>query len=400
MPEEYTTYKPEWIDKEKQTDAKFASFVMTGITKSNEELRRATDATRSARPPKMTIDDYVEGVLAGDRMKLSRAITMVESNAPKHYTMAQDIVQRLLPYTGKAIRVGITGVPGAGKSTIIEALGTKLCQQGHKVAVLAVDPSSSVTGGAILGDKTRMEQLAKEPNAFIRPSPAGGTLGGVTRKSRETMLLAEAAGYDIILVETVGVGQSETTVRSMVDFFLVVVLTGAGDDLQGVKKGVIELADAILVNKADGDNLQKALLTRADYEQILHYLMPATEGWTTKAYTCSAYTGEGIQEIWDVVLAPGDDPGLPHEPVPAGRVRLRRPGGRGGPGPGRYPGSHQGSEPHRRGPGQAVQQRGVKLFIEKAAYGRLFYTTRSPSAELTTSKICSSWPVRALMYTI
>ena len=227
---------------------------------------------------------------------------MVESNAPKHYTMAQDLVQRLLPYTGKAIRVGITGVPGAGKSTIIEALGTKLCQQGHKVAVLAVDPSSSVTGGAILGDKTRMEQLSKEPNAFIRPSPAGGTLGGVTRKSRETMLLAEAAGYDIILVETVGVGQSETTVRSMVDFFLVVVLTGAGDDLQGVKKGVIELADAILVNKADGDNLQKALLTRADYEQILHYLMPATEGWTTKAYTCSAYTGEGIQEIWDVVL--------------------------------------------------------------------------------------------------
>ena len=166
MPEEYTTYKPEWIDKEKQTDSKFASFVMTGITKSNEELRRATDATRSARPPKMTIDDYVEGVLAGDRMKLSRAITMVESNAPKHYTMAQDIVQRLLPYTGRAIRVGITGVPGAGKSTIIEALGTKLCQAGHKVAVLAVDPSSSVTGGAILGDKTRMEQLAKEPNAL------------------------------------------------------------------------------------------------------------------------------------------------------------------------------------------------------------------------------------------
>ena len=160
MPEEYTTYKPEWIDKEKQADSKFASFVMTGITKSNEELRRATDATRSARPPKMTIDDYVEGVLNGDRMKLSRAITMVESNAPKHYTMAQDIVQRLLPYTGKAIRVGITGVPGAGKSTIIEALGTRLCQAGHKVAVLAVDPSSSVTGGAILGDKTRMEQLA------------------------------------------------------------------------------------------------------------------------------------------------------------------------------------------------------------------------------------------------
>ena len=168
--------------------------------------------------------------------------------------------------------------------------------------MLAVDPSSSVTGGAILGDKTRMEQLSREKNAFIRPSPAGGTLGGVSRKSRETMLLCEAAGYDVILVETVGVGQSETTVRSMVDFFLVVVLTGAGDDLQGVKKGVIELADAILVNKADGDNKTKALVTRADYEQILHWLRPATEGWTTKAYTCSAYTGEGIPEIWDVAM--------------------------------------------------------------------------------------------------
>ena len=275
---------------------------MTGISESNDALRLSQQATVAAKPPKMTVDDYVAGVLEGDRMKLSRAITMVESNAPKHFAMAQDIVQQLLPHTGKAVRIGITGVPGAGKSTIIEALGCLLCQQGHKVAVLAVDPSSSVTGGAILGDKTRMEQLSREKNAFIRPSPAGGTLGGVSRKSRETMLLCEAAGYDVILVETVGVGQSETTVRSMVDFFLVVVLTGAGDDLQGVKKGVIELADAILVNKADGDNKTKALVTRADYEQILHYLRPATEGWTTKAYTCSAYTGEGIPEIWDVAM--------------------------------------------------------------------------------------------------
>ncbi len=302
MPTDYDIYKPEWIDEDKKKDTAFASFVMTGISESNDALRLSQQATVAAKPPKMTVDDYVAGVLEGDRMKLSRAITMVESNAPKHFAMAQDIVQQLLPHTGKAVRIGITGVPGAGKSTIIEALGCLLCQPGHKVAVLAVDPSSSVTGGAILGDKTRMEQLSREKNAFIRPSPAGGTLGGVSRKSRETMLLCEAAGYDVILVETVGVGQSETTVRSMVDFFLVVVLTGAGDDLQGVKKGVIELADAILVNKADGDNKTKALVTRADYEQILHYLRPATEGWTTKAYTCSAYTGEGIPEIWDVAM--------------------------------------------------------------------------------------------------
>ena len=302
MPTDYDIYKPEWIDEDKKKDTAFASFVMTGISESNDALRLSQQATVAAKPPKMTVEDYVAGVLEGDRMKLSRAITMVESNAPKHFAMAQDIVQQLLPHTGKAVRIGITGVPGAGKSTIIEALGCLLCQQGHKVAVLAVDPSSSVTGGAILGDKTRMEQLSREKNAFIRPSPAGGTLGGVSRKSRETMLLCEAAGYDVILVETVGVGQSETTVRSMVDFFLVVVLTGAGDDLQGVKKGVIELADAILVNKADGDNKTKALVTRADYEQILHYLRPATEGWTTKAYTCSAHTGEGIPEIWDVAM--------------------------------------------------------------------------------------------------
>ena len=302
MPTDYDIYKPEWIDEDKKKDTAYANFVMTGISESNDALRLSQQATVAAKPPKMTVDDYVAGVLEGNRMKLSRAITMVESNAPKHFTMAQEIVQRLLPHTGKAVRIGITGVPGAGKSTIIEALGSLLCQQGHKVAVLAVDPSSSVTGGAILGDKTRMEQLSREPNAFIRPSPAGGTLGGVSRKSRETMLLCEAAGYDVILVETVGVGQSETTVRSMVDFFLVVVLTGAGDDLQGVKKGVIELADAILVNKADGDNKTRALVTRADYEQILHYLRPATEGWTTKAYTCSAYTGEGIPEIWDVAM--------------------------------------------------------------------------------------------------
>jgi LAO/AO transport system kinase len=249
----------------------------------------------------LSSEDYVEGVLAGDRSILSRAITLVESNAAKHFDLGQRVIQALLPHTGKSVRVGITGVPGAGKSTFIEALGTWLCRQGKKIAVLAVDPSSSVSKGSILGDKTRMEHLAKEPNAFIRPSPSGGTLGGLTRKSRETLLLCEAAGYDVILVETVGVGQSEATVRSMVDFFLLLVITGAGDELQGMKKGVMELADAILVNKADGNNELKANATRVEYDRILHYLRAATEGWITRAYTCSAVTGAGIKEIWNVV---------------------------------------------------------------------------------------------------
>ncbi|MDO4581619.1 MAG: methylmalonyl Co-A mutase-associated GTPase MeaB [Bacillota bacterium] len=300
--EQYDTYKPEWIDEDKKADKKYASFVMTGIEEGGAaEHRIAAHATNAARPPKLTLDDYVQGILNFDRMVLSRAITVIESNAEKHFELGQEIVQRILPYTGRAVRVGITGVPGAGKSSLIETLGTMLCRRGHKVAVLAVDPSSTVSRGSLLGDKTRMEQLSKEPNAFIRPSPSSGTLGGVTRKSRETLLLAEAAGFDVILVETVGVGQSETTVRSMVDFFMTVVITGAGDDLQGLKKGILELADAIVVNKADGDNKQKALVTRTDYEQILHYLRPATEGWVTHAYTCSALTAEGVAELWATV---------------------------------------------------------------------------------------------------
>lgn len=300
------TYKPSWVPKE--DDDKFACRVMRGVEGGHDGMSDKQGETNSPVAPqivkrkKLTVDDYVEGVLNGNRMILSRAITLIESNAAAHFDMAQQVIQKLLPYTGKSTRVGITGVPGAGKSTFIEALGTKLCQKGHKVAVLAVDPSSTVTGGSILGDKTRMEQLSREPNAFIRPSPSGGTLGGLTRKSRETLLLCEAAGYDTILVETVGVGQSETTVRSMVDFFLLVVLTGAGDELQGMKKGVMELADAIVVNKADGDNKRRAQVTRAEYERILQFLRQATDKWTTRAYTCSAYTHEGIMELWHNVI--------------------------------------------------------------------------------------------------
>ncbi len=297
MPDE--TYKPEWTPE--NAGSEFAGRVMTGVKGATEGAGTHKPRRRPARSRRLTLDDYEKGVLGGDRVILARAITLVESNNPGHFDDAQELIQRILPHTGQAIRVGITGIPGAGKSTFIEALGCYLTGQEKKVAVLAVDPSSTISGGSILGDKTRMEKLARDPRAFIRPSPSGGTLGGVTRKSRETMLLCEAAGYDVILVETVGVGQSETTVRSMVDFFLLLAVTGAGDELQGIKKGVIELSDAILVNKADGDNIMRARTTRADYNQILHYLRPASEGWTPKAYTCSSLTGEGIEEIWGVI---------------------------------------------------------------------------------------------------
>lgn len=296
--------RPEWIPPE--GGEAFTTNVMKGVEGGHDGLRGqagagSTRATSHSRRRHLSVDDYVQGVLSRDRMILARTITLVESNAPAHMEMAQEVLKHLLPHTGQSIRVGITGVPGVGKSTFIEALGMFLCERGHHVAVLAVDPSSSVTRGSILGDKTRMERLAREPNAFIRPSPTGGTLGGVTRKSRETILVCEAGGFDVILVETVGVGQSEVTVRSMVDFFLLLMLSGAGDELQGIKKGVIELADSLLINKADGDNKIRAQTARSEYNRALHYLSPATEGWQTKAYTCSAATGEGITKIWDVI---------------------------------------------------------------------------------------------------
>ena len=251
----------------------------------------------------MNIQSHIDGVLAGDRRVLARTITLIESSLPDHRRMAAGIIEGLLPHTGKAVRLGITGVPGVGKSTFIETFGMYLTGQGHRLAVLAVDPSSTRSRGSIMADKTRMEQLCVEPRAFIRPSPSGGSLGGVARKTRETMLLCEAAGFDIIIVETVGVGQSETAVASMVDFFLVLMLAGAGDELQGIKKGVLEIADALAVNKADGDNVEKARQAKKAYETALHLLSPVSSAWSPPVLTCSAKENQGIDAIWETVLA-------------------------------------------------------------------------------------------------
>ncbi len=249
----------------------------------------------------LTLEEYVWGIRNADPAVLARAITLVESTAPQHEAVAAGLMQALLPHRNHSVRIGITGVPGVGKSTFIEAFGLYLCEQGHRAAVLAVDPTSVVSGGSILGDKTRMEKLSRHPSAYIRPSPSGGALGGVTRKTRETITLCEAAGYDVILIETVGVGQSEIAVRSMTDFFLLLALTGAGDELQGIKKGIVEMADAIAVTKADEDNLVAAERLQLELSQVLHLLAPATAGWKPEVLTCSAVKGSGIPEVWAVV---------------------------------------------------------------------------------------------------
>ena len=245
---------------------------------------------------------YIDGVLQKKRAVIAKTITLIESSLPAHQQLAGDILDGLLPYAGNAIRIGISGVPGVGKSTFIESFGMMLIEKGHRIAVLAVDPSSSRSGGSIMGDKTRMEKLALHPNAFIRPSPTSGTLGGVAKKTRESMIICEADGHDVVLVETVGVGQSETAVASMVDFFLVLMLAGAGDELQGIKKGILELADAIAINKADGDNQDRVARAKKDLENAMHLILPASASWQTPVMTCSSVIENGTVPVWETVL--------------------------------------------------------------------------------------------------
>jgi LAO/AO transport system kinase len=247
---------------------------------------------------KISIQEFIDGILAGNRTLLSQAITMIESSLHEHQEIAQEIIEKCLPFSGNSIRIGITGVPGVGKSTFIEAMGTYLTSHGRKLAVLAIDPSSERSKGSILGDKTRMEQLSVDPNAFIRPSPSAGSLGGVARKTRETVILCEAAGFDTVFIETVGVGQSETAVHSMVDFFLLLMLSGAGDELQGIKRGIMEMADAIAITKADGSNMQKAELAATQYKSALHLFPKTSSAWDPQVLLCSAVSGMGIKDIW------------------------------------------------------------------------------------------------------
>jgi len=255
------------------------------------------------RPAAWSVERYVEGIRAGDRVTLSRAITLVESSQRRHQEMAQAVIEACLPYAGDSERIAITGIPGVGKSTFLEALGTTLAEDGRKIAVLTVDPSSERSKGSILGDKTRMGALARHPNAYIRPSPTSGSLGGVARKTRETIVLCEAAGFRTLFVETVGVGQSEITVHSMVDVFVLLALAGAGDELQGIKRGIMEMADLIAITKADGDNARAAAQAAQAYQRALRLFPPTDSGWKPRVLTCSATTGEGINTVWDTIQA-------------------------------------------------------------------------------------------------
>lgn len=267
----------------------------------SSDANREPALTMISTRARMSISDFAAGVRGGDRAALARAITLVESTRPDDQKRAQELLQELLPASGDAWRIGVTGVPGVGKSTLIDQLGSNLVAEGHRVAVLAVDPTSRRTGGSILGDKTRMTRLSASDRAFIRPSPTSGTLGGVTRRTRETMLLVEAAGFDVVIVETVGVGQSETAVADMVDFFLVLMLAGGGDELQGIKKGVIEIADMIAINKADGDNLKGARRTAADYQSALNILTPKSANWTPPVIVVSALENRGLDLLWEKI---------------------------------------------------------------------------------------------------
>lgn len=275
--------------------------VQKGIEHPDSVNPEAVSRLMKARKSGPSVDAFVREITAGNIMLLSKAITLIESARPEHHAIAQQIIEKCLPFTGNSYRIGITGVPGVGKSTFIEALGKKLTASGKKVAVLAIDPSSQRTKGSILGDKTRMESLANDPNAFIRPSPSAGTLGGVARKTHESIILCEAAGFDTILVETVGVGQSEVAVHSMVDFFLLLQLAGAGDELQGIKRGIMEMADAIVINKAEDENLNRAELAKREYINALHLFPKPESEWLPRVDVCSAQSGYRIQEVWDMI---------------------------------------------------------------------------------------------------
>lgn len=272
-----------------------------GINPPQNMSTSSVEVIQEMRKKQPSAQELVDRILAHDKTALSRAITLVESTNAEHLVKANAIIQACLPHANKSFRIGITGVPGVGKSTFIEVFGKYLTSLGKKVAVLAVDPSSTISHGSILGDKTRMEELVKDENAYIRPSASGETLGGVARKTRETIILCEAAGFDTILIETVGVGQSETAVHSMVDFFLLLKISGAGDELQGIKRGIMEMADAIVINKADGDNINKSKLAKAEFNRALHLFPAKKSGWIPMASACSSYTKDGIAEVWGII---------------------------------------------------------------------------------------------------
>lgn len=286
--------------KDKKEESSYLK-VNKGITQPPSINESAANAFRKKRPTLLSVDEYVEGILAGNITILSKAITLIESSRLSDNDLAQEIIEKCLPHSAKSVRIGITGVPGVGKSTFIEAFGKFLTGRGYKIAVLAIDPSSTISKGSLLGDKTRMETLAVDPNAFVRPSPSAGSLGGVAKKTREIIVLCEAAGFDTVLIETVGVGQSETTVHSMVDFFLLLMLAGAGDELQGMKRGIIEMSDAIVINKADGDNIIKTQNAKVQYENALHLFPPKADGWLPKVLTCSSITKKGVDDIWNMI---------------------------------------------------------------------------------------------------
>ncbi len=288
-------------EQQPEKESRSALKVNAGIDRPSQINEAGVRALRLRKRKELTVEDYVQGILQGDRVMLSKAITLIESSLPSHYQTAQAVIEKCLSHAGNSLRIGITGVPGVGKSTFIEAFGKHLTARGHKIAVLAVDPSSEISKGSILGDKTRMEHLAVDPNAFVRPSPSAGSLGGVARKTREIIILCEAAGFDLILVETVGVGQSETAVHSMVDFFLLLMLAGAGDELQGIKRGIIEMCDAMVINKADGDNLMRAKTARSQYQNALHLFPLPPTGWTPRVSICSSVERTGIEQVWQIV---------------------------------------------------------------------------------------------------